>query len=216
MLNINLRPLKDIFFDPLCHYTPYFIKPLHVTLLAFICGIQACIYAYLSNLPKALLFWILNRSLDCLDGALARSRKQVSELGGFLDLLGDFIVYSMIPICCALGQSDISSLPVRGCHSTRLWVAVALLEESFHISNFVLFYIAAILEKTKVSNTEKQIKELTSVMMKPALVEGFESGLFFTVMLAYHQYTKELSWAMAGLVSIGIVQRVLWLVPVLS
>lgn len=56
MLNINLRPLKDIFFDPLCHYTPYFIKPLHVTLLAFVCGIQACIYAYLSNLPKALLF----------------------------------------------------------------------------------------------------------------------------------------------------------------
>jgi len=102
-------------------------------------------------------------------------------------------VYSMIPICCALDQSDISSLPVRGCHSTRLWVAVALLEASFHISNFVLFYIAAILEKTKASNTEKQIKELTSVMMKSALVGGFESGLFFTAMLAYHQYTKELS-----------------------
>ena len=38
----------------------------------------------------------------------------------------------------------------------RLWVAVALLEASFHINSFVLFYIAAILEKTKASNTEKQ------------------------------------------------------------
>ena len=122
----------------------------------------------------------------------------------------------MIPICCTLDQSDISSLPVRGCHSTWLWIAVALLEASFHINNFVLFYIAAILEKSKASNTEKQTRELTSVMMKPALVGGFESGLFFTAMLAYHQYTKELSWVMAGLVSINIVQRVLWLVPVLS
>ena len=116
---------------------------------------------------------------------------------------------SMIPICCALCQSDISSLPVRGCYSTRLWVAIALLEASFHINNFVLFYIAAILEKTKAIKSEKHIKELTSVMMKPALIEGFESGLFFTAMLAYPQYTKELSWVMAGLVSIGIVRRVL-------
>lgn len=92
----------------------------------------------------------------------------------------------MIPICCTLDQSGISSLPVRECHSTRLWVAVALLEASFHINNFVLSYIAAILEKTKASNTEKQKRELTSVMMKPALVGGFESGLFFTAMLAYH------------------------------
>jgi hypothetical protein len=91
----------------------------------------------------------------------------------------------------------------------RLRVAVTLLEASFHINNFVLFYIAAILEKTKASNTEKQKRELTSVMMKPALVGGFESGLFFTAMLAYRQYTKELSWVMVGLVSIGIVQRVL-------
>jgi hypothetical protein len=42
-------------------------------------------------------------------------------------------------------------------------------------------------------------------MMKPALVEDFESGLFFTAMLAYPQYTKGLSWVMARLVSIGIV-----------
>ena len=78
--------------------------------------------------------------MDFLDGALDRSRKQVSDLGGFLDLMGDFIVYSMIPICFALGQLDIFSLPVRGCYGTRLWVAVALLEASFHINNFVLLY----------------------------------------------------------------------------
>ncbi|OCL13379.1 CDP-alcohol phosphatidyltransferase [Glonium stellatum] len=194
MLDINLRPLKDVLFDPLCHYIPSFISPLHLTLLAFICGIQAY----------------------CLDGALARSRKQASDLGGFLDLLGDFIVYSMIPICCALGQSDIFTFPTHEYSSIQEWLAVALLEASFHINNFVLFYVAAILEKTKASKAGGQIRELTSVMMKPALIEGFESGLFFTAMLAYPQYTEALSWIMAGLVSIGIMQRVLWLLPVLN
>ncbi|KAI4273163.1 MAG: hypothetical protein LQ337_004835, partial [Flavoplaca oasis] len=48
-----------------------------------------------TNTTLPLLFWILNRALDCLDGALARHRGTASELGGFLDLLGDFISPAM-------------------------------------------------------------------------------------------------------------------------
>lgn len=52
----------------------------------------------------SITFWLLNRALDCLDGALARHRNLQSELGGFLDLLGDFIVYALIPICVVGGN----------------------------------------------------------------------------------------------------------------
>ena len=81
-------------------------------------------------------------------------------------------MYSMIPICRALGLSDMSSLPVRECHSTRLWVAVALLEASFHINNFVLVYIAAILEKKS-----KQYRETDKGIHKCYDETGSSQGL---------------------------------------
>jgi hypothetical protein len=57
-------------------------------------------------------------------------------------------------------------------------MALTLLEASFHVNNFVLFYSAA------VAANRKDI-ELTSVTMRPALIEGFESGLIFTPMLVW-------------------------------
>lgn len=159
----------------------------------------------------SLTLWVLNRVLDCLDGAVARRRNQASDLGGFLDLLGDFIVYSSIPISCALAAQKLG-IPFPNSR----WLAVAILEASFHINNFVLFYIATILEKSKAARKESVVKELTSVSMRPALIEGTESAIIFTAMLAYPQYARELSWFMVVLVSVGIAQRVVWVVPFLK
>jgi phosphatidylglycerophosphate synthase len=206
MLDITLRPLKDQVFDRLCRYIPLHITPTQITALAFVSGIISCICSWNSENKSALFWWLLNRTLDCLDGALARSRNQASDMGGFLDLLGDFIIYSLIPMSCVAGQDQ-----------TTPWIAVAALEATFHVNNFVLFYVAAVLEKRKnTTDNEKHVKELTSVAMKPALIEGFESGVLFTIMLAFPQWIEFLSWLMAALVVVGIFQRVWWLVPVLD
>jgi len=105
---------------------------------------------------------------------------------------------------------------------------VACSEASFHVNNFVLFYIAAITEKQKAANAvsngksktfelgEKRVKELTSLSMKPALVEGAESGLIFTIMLIKPEWTEALCWMLTVGVAIGTVQRVLWVVDVLK
>ena len=115
----------------------------------------------------SLLFWAINRSLDCLDGAVARHRNQQSDLGGFLDLLGDFIVYALIPIAIAFGAGR------AGCHGIFAdYRVVALLEASFYLNNFVLFYIAALVEKSNAQGLQKQKEEVTSLAMRPALVEG--------------------------------------------
>ncbi|KAF2240560.1 hypothetical protein BU26DRAFT_572507 [Trematosphaeria pertusa] len=207
MLDIHLRPLKDALFDSITPMVPSFITPAHITLLAFLCGIQACLHSA-SGIPLlSTAFWILNRALDCLDGAVARHRHQSSDLGGFLDLLGDFIVYSAIPIACALSihHSDLS-----------LWLPVAVLEASFHVNNFVLFFVAAVVEKQKAGGDEPKVKELTSIAMKPALIEGTESALFFTAMLTCPRYLPQLSWCMAFLVCVGIAQRTSWLAKALS
>ncbi|KAL9025043.1 MAG: hypothetical protein Q9180_007743, partial [Flavoplaca navasiana] len=255
MFDLPLRPLKDTIFTPLCTYIPSPIKPLHITLLAFISGLISCyILAFPSSTslqPKhinstlPLVFWILNRALDCLDGALARHRGTSSELGGFLDLLGDFIVYSLLPISIAYGTSSSaspsSSVPSYGGETgdKGVWLAVAVLEATFHVNNFVLFYVAALVEKVGADlkgqkedsdgkgerkkaedggkgDKERRRKELTSVSMRPAVIEGFESGVIFTLMIMFPRWIEWLSWMMAGLVAVGIGQRTVWVVRALS
>lgn len=216
MFDIALRPLKDGLFDPCCKYIPAFVTPLHVTRLAFIFGLLSCysISVTYDNSRLSLVFWALNRSLDCLDGALARHRGTASDLGGFLDLLGDFIIYSLLPIAIAKG------FPFQEGGNAG-WIAVAVLEATFHVNNFILFYVAAIAEKLakveiKGDTSKSRTKELTSVMMRPALMEGMESGLLFTAMLVYPSQIQLLSWTMAALVLVGILQRTLWVVKALE
>ena len=205
MFDIQLRSLKDRVFDPCCRIVPPSITPLQVTAAAFICGLISCYSASHNLKVSSLAFWCLNRMLDCLDGALARHRKKASDLGGFLDLLGDFVVYSLLPIAIAAGQTG----------SSRLWAAVAVLEATFHVNNFILFYVAAVSEKNQRMKGAKT-QELTTVMMRPALIEGAESALLFTTMLVFPNYLEGLCWLMAGLVTVGIVQRTAWVTAALS
>jgi phosphatidylglycerophosphate synthase len=212
MLDIQLRPIKDALFDSVTPFVPSACSPLAITFLAFFSGVLSCIYAASNNILLSTSFWTLNRALDCLDGAVARKRNQSSDLGGFFDLLGDFIVYSAIPISCALARNEEPN-------AERVWLSVAVLEASFHVNNFVLFYIGAILEKRKGSGKDddaSRIKELTSVAMRPALIEGAESAAFFTAMLICPRYLQHIFWTMAILVCLGITQRTLWLMKALG
>ncbi|KAI4941682.1 hypothetical protein J4E91_010556 [Alternaria rosae] len=210
MLDIQLRPIKDTLFDSVTPFVPSACSPLAITFLAFASGVISCITAASNNTLASTTFWALNRVLDCLDGAVARKRNQSSDLGGFFDLLGDFIIYSAIPISCALARNEEPN-------AKSVWLSVASLEASFHVNNFVLFYIGAILEKRKGSGKDgSRVKELTSVAMRPALIEGSESAAFFTAMLMFPRYLQHLSWTMAFLVCLGIAQRTKWLVQALS
>ncbi|KAL9586414.1 MAG: hypothetical protein Q9212_000929 [Teloschistes hypoglaucus] len=215
MFDISLRPLKDKLFDPCCSYVPASIKPLHVTIFAFLFGLLSCYFAATkpTSVSLSLLFWALNRALDCLDGALARHRGTTSDLGGFLDLLGDFTIYSLLPIAIARGSAPTDP---------GTFMAIAALEATFHVNNFILFYLAAVTEKAVSEQREGDAKgkdkkkELTSVMMRPALVEGMESGLIFTAMLGFPDSIRELSWTMSGLVAFGIIQRSAWAIGALQ
>lgn len=211
MLDISLRPWKDNIFDPLCRFVPTTISPLHITAAAFLTGLQSCYSAYSHRKAESLFFWALNRFLDCLDGAVARSRSESFDWGGFLYLLGDFIIYSLIPLCTASSFASQSETEVQ-----RVWTGISLLEVSFHINNFVLFYIAALEEKLKVAGKRDELSNLTSLMMRPALIEGVESAVFFTAMLAWPKPTYRLAITMSFLVAIATTQRILWIYSALK
>ena len=206
MFDISLRQVKDRLLLPVAPFIPQVISPNHITFLAFLIGILACIAAATPRFAHIAVFlWLLNRFLDNLDGVLARYRKQASELGGFLDLLSDFIVYSLIPISVAYGQYATHGPKWLDASS---FLAITSLEAMFHVNNFVLFYIAAV-------SAAKQEGELTSLTMKPALIEGFESGVIFTAMFIWPEYVVAMSWAMSVGVVVGTVQRVAALIVVL-
>lgn len=230
MFDLALRPIKDVTFHRLSHAVPRVIAPLHITGLGFCCGLAACTFAAGGRILPSVVLWLLNRAMDCLDGAVARARGQQSDLGGFLDLLCDFVVYSLIPVCCGLGRHG---RVLASSHAARdfFWdsLAVMLLEASFYINNFVLFFAAAVLEKAKAKELRDgnrgrarkggsagAVAQLTSVAMRPALIEGFEAGVFFTFMFSFPSRVGLLSWLMLAGVIFGTAQRVRWLASALS
>jgi phosphatidylserine synthase len=117
MFDIQLQFLKDGAFLPLRGFVLNRISPPHITFLGFCCGLTSCYASFRSRVLISFISWVLNRALDCLDGAVVRQRNIASQLGGFLDLLADFIVYSLIPVAIAAGQEG----------KTEVWLAVAIL-----------------------------------------------------------------------------------------
>ena len=200
MFDIQLRGVKDRLFNPLVPLVPSFVTPGHLTTVGQVFGTLTCVAATIPHHAHlAVYFWLANRCFDCLDGTLARHRHTASELGAFYDLLCDFVVYSAIPITIGIGVDA----------DSKTWLAIAFVEATFHINNFVLFYFAAIQAKPREH-------ELTSITMKPALIEGFESGVLFTAMLVFRSYIGSLCWIMGVGVIIGIVTRSWFLFDILS
>lgn len=221
MLDLTLRSTKESLLTPVCHLIPSSVSPTHLTLAGFFFGLACCFSAIFSSSSIAthdvtltLCLWTVNRLLDSLDGSLARSRESAMETGGFLDLLCDFIIYSLIPPAVACGEDRYRSTVVG--LSAIDWRSVAFLEATFHINNFVLFYVAAVAAKVQSQGGKQKSTDLTSLIMKPALVEGFESAIAFTLMLTFPNHIESLTWGMGCAVLIGIVQRLFYIIPVLK
>ena len=74
----------------------YQISPNQITLFSFILGIFCFIFLSLGMIYIALIFFILNRCFDGVDGTLARLKKP-TDLGGFYDIISDFLIYALLP-----------------------------------------------------------------------------------------------------------------------
>jgi phosphatidylglycerophosphate synthase len=104
MFDIFLRELKDKIY--LLILTPLFgillnlkITPNQITILSFLFGIICIYFIYYENILLSILFWLLNRFSDGLDGnskiklgIYARKTNQTSDFGGYLDIITDFTV----------------------------------------------------------------------------------------------------------------------------
>ncbi|HIP25815.1 MAG TPA: CDP-alcohol phosphatidyltransferase family protein [Archaeoglobus profundus] len=93
-----LLPLLDIL-------AKFNIKPNHLTFLGLTSGFFAAYLIVKGELVVGAIFIIISGFMDVLDGALARAKGMVSELGAFLDSISDR--YADIVIYIALGLSGV-------------------------------------------------------------------------------------------------------------
>lgn len=140
-----------------------------VTALAFASGMAA------AALVAAQLYWaalgvlLLSRFLDGLDGAIARQTK-LTDLGGYLDITLDFIVYASVVFAFALAD------PVRNA------LAAAFLTTSFMAPASTFLAYAIFAQKHGIST---DIRGAKSLYYLGGLTEGFETILTLCLMCAF-------------------------------
>ena len=194
MFDNTLRKLKDRLFEPVARQ---FLKtdPKAFTLVGFIFGLFSAYFAFLGMYLFALAFWLINRGLDGLDGAVARLHQKQDDLGGYLDIMADTVIYALLPFGL-----------VAGMNATRAYLPLALMLGLFYINTASWMFLAAILEKRASKNIDTQ----TTIVMPSGLVAGFETILFFSAFLLFPSQVITLFIIFSILVLVTVLQRLIW------
>lgn len=196
MLDHRLRVLKDAVLRPLAASLEE-VSPNLITVIAALVGVAAAGAAAMAVYGLALGLWLANRVLDGLDGMVARRSDRQTDYGGYLDIVLDFVVYGAVPIGLYFGAPS---------HANG--VGVILLLGSFYVNAASWLYLAAILEKRQVGAETRG--ELTAVTMPSGLIGGTETILFYAAFIIWPGQLPWLFGAMAALVVLTTVQRVVW------
>ncbi len=195
MFDILLRPLKDKLLDPLAKLLSRIFSANAVTLISLLFGIAAVIAVFYGHIGAGLILWLLNRITDGLDGAVARVTDKSSDLGGYLDIMADFLIYAALPIAFALQSPAEAAL-----------TAVAVLLAAFYINAGAWMYLSALLEKRGRAST----REVTAVTMPEGLIGGTETVIFFSLFFLLPKYLLFMYYLMAALTLISAAQRIIW------
>jgi phosphatidylglycerophosphate synthase len=163
-----------------------------VTLAGLGLGLFAALMIVLELDGAALVLFGLNRLLDGLDGAIARSTRR-TDRGGFLDIVFDFAIYGAIPLAFALRDPGTFALPA------------AVLLFSFYVNGASFLAFAAVAAKRGMSSDVRGIK---SIYFTAGLMEGTETILFFAAMILLPQHFAVLAYAFAGLTVMSALARI--------
>ncbi|KAL6079434.1 CDP-alcohol phosphatidyltransferase family protein [Balamuthia mandrillaris] len=213
MLDQYLRRVKETVLIGTALFLGKYLSPNQLSGLSLAAGLASAWCLCQGLYVPAQLLWLLNRALDGLDGVVARLYSKQSDLGGYLDIIFDFVVYALIPV--ALVWSHLregggqQACGVEG-WSVTTWelLAVALLEGVYFVNAASLFLLASILEKRSLG--AKHAGELTTVTMPVGLIEGTETLAFYTLFIQFHQHALPLFTLFGGLVALTVLQRLLW------
>lgn len=129
-----------------------------VTLTAVVVGLAVLIPLALQNYTLALALIVVNRLLDALDGAVAR-HNGITDLGGFFDVVGDFIFFGAVVLGFALADSDANALAAAwllfafmGAEASFLAYAALAEKHNFHTKSQgqkSMFFLGGLVEEVE-------------------------------------------------------------------
>lgn len=173
------------------------VRPGVVTSIALLVGIGACVSAALRDWAVALVLWLLGRVLDGLDGPVARQGAP-SDLGGMLDFLADFVVYSGFIVAVAIAVPDAR-------------VACTALLAAYLLNNVALLSFAALIEKRRLDLGDERSLRFTA-----GLAEGTETILAYVAICLTPSHAELIAWIFTGIVLITVGQRLAFAVRTLG
>lgn len=192
MLDPVARKLIDPPLNALAKGLSGKISANNITIIGFFIGIMSFIAIIKGQFTLALVFLALNRFCDGLDGAVAR-RTGPSDLGAYLDITADFLLWALLPIGFAL-------------HTPALALPAAILLSSFAMSMTVFLAFAMLAEKRGLT-TQAQGKK--SFFYLAGLAEGTETIGFFVYVLVFPAHFALAALIFAGFVYLSVLGRLI-------
>lgn len=200
MLDATLRPFVDRILDPVGRgLAALGVSANQISVVGFMFGIGAVVAVASGAREAALALFAANRLCDGLDGAVARASAP-TDLGGFLDITLDFIIYSAIVFAFALVEPENAT-------------AAAFLIFSFvgTGTSFLAFAITA--QKRDIST---DIRGKKSFFYLGGLTEGLETIIFLVTVIIIPSYFGPLAWWFGALCWITTGTRIYYAVSRLS
>lgn len=192
MFDATLRPIVDAVLNrPGRQLAAWGITANQVTVFGGFMGLAAFVSITFDALLIGLVFILINRLADGLDGAVARVSGS-SDFGGYLDIVIDFIIYSSIPFAFALNNPENS---VAACFLIFSFVGTA--------ASFLAFAILA--AKRGISSEARGKKTFYHL---GGLTEGTETIILLCMMTLMPSYFTILSWVFGSLCWITTAMRI--------
>lgn len=162
-----------------------------LTIIGALIGMGAAIAISQQQYAAGLMFVVINRIVDGLDGAVARINGP-TEFGGYLDTLADFLFYVSVPVGFALAS---------GANLTPTLLLVA----SFTLTAVSFLGFAAIAARRGNDHGAHGPK---AFIYSTGLMEGGETIAFFILFCLFPGYFPILALVFAALCIVTVAQRI--------
>lgn len=169
MIDRFIFPVQRRVLQPLAVMLARHVAADHLTIGGFVIGLLALPALTLGWFKLALVFILLNRLVDGLDGAVARIQG-ASDRGAFLDIALDFMFYAAIPFGFALADPAHNAL------------SAAFLLMGFIGTGSSFLAFATIAAGRGLQAADYPTK---GIYYLGGLTEGFETILFFVLITLF-------------------------------
>jgi phosphatidylglycerophosphate synthase len=162
------RRILPCFVSPLLAlYRRLRLTPNHVTAIGLVIALIASVAVALGANGWAIGFWWVSRLADGTDGIYARESGQVSEFGGYLDIVLDMAAYGAMVLGFAVAEPSLGPQ----------WMAILFL--------YVLCIASALALGMQEMRLDLPPRDDRGLRLGAGLAEGGETGIAYSVFLLW-------------------------------